>query len=163
VKPVERVVQLFGSGHNCSQAVLTVFGEAFGVDPATARRLGRPWGGGMSRQGLTCGALTGAVLVLGLAKDDTDEARARQQTYEAVNQLFRRFEERYGSTSCRDLLGADMSTGEGRRRIEEGKLTEAICPGLVQSAAEILADLISPVTDRGTLPTGPPPALDGSP
>lgn len=139
---IEQTLRLLGEGLNCSQAILTVFGEPHGVGPAMARCLGRPWGGGMGHQALTCGAVTGAVLALGLARDDADEERARRDSYDAVGDLIRRFEERHGSSLCRDLLGEDMSTDEGRRRIRERRLTEQICPGLVRSAAEILADLV---------------------
>jgi hypothetical protein len=96
----------------------------------------------MGHQALTCGAVTAAVLVLGLARDGADEVLARRDCLGAVGELFRRFEARHGSSLCRDLLGADMSTDEGRRRIEEQGLTAQICPGLVCSAAEILADLL---------------------
>ena len=141
--PVERAVNLFENGRNCSQAVLTVFGEKFGIDSETAARLGRPWGGGMGHLALTCGALTGAIMVLGLSKAHGDEGEARREAFEAVRELFRRFEEKHGSTVCRELLGADMSTEEGKKKIREEKIVSKVCPGYVRSAAEILAELIS--------------------
>ena len=55
---VERTVDLFASGLNCSQAILTVLGEPYGLDSKMAARLGRPLGGGMGRLSLTCGAVT---------------------------------------------------------------------------------------------------------
>ncbi len=155
----ERAVRLFQSGCNCSQSILTAFGERHDIDPGLARRLGRPWGAGLG-QALTCGALSGAVLVIGLAKDDPDEGRARQQTGETVRELFRRFDEGHGSTLCRGLLGHDMSTDEGRRRIEEGKLTQVICPGLVRSVGEILEDLVGSAADRDE--TSAPGALSST-
>lgn len=143
----ERAVRLFQGGCNCSQSILTAFGEQHDIDPGLARRLGRPWGGGLG-QALTCGALSGAVLVIGLARDDPDEGQARKQAYDTVRELFRRFDERHGSTSCRGLLGHDISTDEGRCRIEEGKLTQVICPGLVRSVGEILEDLVGSAADQ---------------
>ncbi|MBM3301334.1 MAG: C_GCAxxG_C_C family protein, partial [Deltaproteobacteria bacterium] len=88
---VERAVDFFASGLNCSQAMLTVFGEPCGLDSEMAERLGRPLGGGMGRMARTCGAVTAAVLVLGLAKNHQDEGEARKVSYSHVQELFRRF------------------------------------------------------------------------
>lgn len=71
---VEKTVDLFLSRLNCSKAMLTVFGESYGLDSQMAEKLGRPLG--MGHMARTCGAVTGAVLVLGPAKDHQDEGEA---------------------------------------------------------------------------------------
>jgi C_GCAxxG_C_C family probable redox protein len=139
---VEKTVDLFAAGLNCSQAMLTVFGEPYGLDAKMAEKLGRPLGGGMGRLALTCGAVTGAVLILGLAKDHQDEGEARKVSYSAVQELFRRFEALHGTTECKNLLGADMSTAEGLKKIQEEKLVSNLCPVFVRDAAAILAQLL---------------------
>ena len=92
---------------------------------------------------LTCGALTGAVMVLGLAKDHPVEADARELSYEKVRELFQRFEARHGTTVCKELLGADLSTEEGRQKAKEDKLTSKVCPGLVKEVAGILGSILN--------------------
>jgi C_GCAxxG_C_C family probable redox protein len=139
---VEKTVNMFDNGLNCSQAMLAVFGEPFGVDLETAKRLGRPFGGGMGHLARTCGAVTGAIMVLGLARDNSDEGRAKQEVYQAVKELVRRFEKRHGTSACKELLGEDMSTEEGMRKIREEKLVRKICPEFVRDAAEILFKLL---------------------
>ncbi len=91
---------------------------------------------------LTCGALTGAVMVLGLAKNHPVEAEARELSYGKVRELFQRFEVCHGTTRCSELLGADLSTEEGRLKAKEDKLVSRICPGLVREVAGILDLLI---------------------
>jgi C_GCAxxG_C_C family probable redox protein len=135
---IEKAEELFNQGLNCSQAMLTVFGSPFGIDPERAKQLGRAFGGGMGRLALTCGALTGAVMVLGLAKDHPVEAEARELSFGKVRELFQRFEARYGTTLCKELLGADLSTEEGRQKAKEDKLVSKVCPGLVKEVAGIL-------------------------
>jgi C_GCAxxG_C_C family probable redox protein len=138
-------------GLNCSQAILTAFGESLGMDPKTAKTLGRPWGGGMGHLAETCGYLTGAVLVLALAYDQKDETRSRQEVFEAVRQLFDRFSRRRGATRCKDLLGADLSTEEGLRRIKEEGLVSKIChgeDGIGRDVAEILSALVEGRKER---------------
>lgn len=135
---MEKAEELFKQGFNCSQAILTVYGSSFGIDPEKAKQLGRPFGGGMGRLALTCGALTGAVMVLGLAKDLPVEAEARELSYGQVRELFRRFEASHGTTLCKELLGADVGTEEGRQKAKEEKLVSKVCPGLVREVGGLL-------------------------
>jgi C_GCAxxG_C_C family probable redox protein len=137
-----QAVDLFLNGLTCSQAVLTVFGEPYGLDTELAQKLGLPLGGGMARQGRTCGAVTAAVLVIGLAKDGEDKAEAKRIAFSSVQGFFRRFEALHGTTECKDLLGADISTEEGMKKIQDEKLFTTVCPVFVRDAANILEELL---------------------
>ena len=145
---IEKTVDLQKNGGlNCSQALLTVFGEQYGIDAETAKMLGRPWGGGMGRLAGTCGYLTGAILVLAQAfNHNDDEGRAREEVFKTVRELFSRFEKRRGTTSCKELLGADISTERGLKKIQEEQLVKKICcgdGGIGQDVAEILEEMLS--------------------
>jgi C_GCAxxG_C_C family probable redox protein len=140
---VEKTVDLFSSGLNCSQAMLTVFGEPYGLDAEMATNLGRPLGAGMGCLARTCGAVTAAVLVLGLAKDHQDEAEARKASYSCVQDLFGRFEALHGTSECKHLLGTDMSTDEGLKKARQEKLVRKVCPPFVRDAASILEELLN--------------------
>jgi C_GCAxxG_C_C family probable redox protein len=140
----ERAAELFDSGLNCCQAVLTVFGEPYGLCPATAKRVARAFGGGMGRLGKTCGAVSGAVAVLGLASDREDESEAKKVSYSYVQEFFRRFEALHGATDCRGLLGTDVSTEEGYKQARESELFKNVCPAFVKDAATILEELLEP-------------------
>jgi C_GCAxxG_C_C family probable redox protein len=143
---IERTVDLQKNGGlNCSQAILTVFGEQFGMDAETAKMLGRPWGGGMGHLAETCGYLTGAILVLAQAYNHEDEGAARKEVFRAGRQLFSRFEKRRGTTRCKELLGADMSTEGGLEKIIQEQLVKKICcgdGGIGQDVAEILEEML---------------------
>jgi C_GCAxxG_C_C family probable redox protein len=140
---VEQTVDLHKSGGlNCSQAILTTFGESFGMDRETAKLLGRPWGGGMGHLGMTCGYLTGAVLVLAQAINNKDELQARRDSFKAVQELFRRFQERHGTFLCKELLGEDFSTEEGTKKIREEQLIAKHCYEYGKDVAEILEELL---------------------
>jgi C_GCAxxG_C_C family probable redox protein len=141
---IRTTVDLFDTGLTCSQAVLTVFGEHYGLDSRMALIVGRPLGGGMGHMGRTCGAVSAAVIVLGLAKDDSEEKEAREVTFAAVQELFRRFQAVHGTTDYKDLLGEDMSTEEGIKRIREQGLVRKVCPAFVRDAAVILQELLTP-------------------
>ena len=59
--------------YNCCQSVLVPFADLCGLDKETAFKLGANFGSGM-RHGSTCGAVTGALMVLGLAGKGSGEA-----------------------------------------------------------------------------------------
>jgi C_GCAxxG_C_C family probable redox protein len=63
---VERAVYCFNQGFSCSQAVLSTYGPKFELDPELALKVSGAFGAGMGRMGETCGAVTGAFMVIGL-------------------------------------------------------------------------------------------------
>ena len=54
-----------------------------------------------------------------------------------------KFREKYPAFQCRDLLNADFSTPEGRRRIQERRLMSTFCPQLVADVAAILDEILA--------------------
>jgi C_GCAxxG_C_C family probable redox protein len=93
--------------------------------------------------GLMCGAVTGAIVALGFIEDNAkSEAEARDDVARAVRELIRRFEARHGSSLCRELLGEDMSTESGAKRIKEEKLTAKLCPEFVRDVSEVLSEFL---------------------
>ncbi|MBF0548976.1 MAG: C_GCAxxG_C_C family protein [Deltaproteobacteria bacterium] len=139
----EKTIQLLQIGSNCSQAILAVFGEPHGVDVDLADRLGRPLGAGLGRMGQVCGAVSSAIVVLGLAqKNGLDEAEARNDLARTAQELAARFKGLHGTIMCKDLLGADISTQSGMARIKEEKLVPKLCPVFVRDAADILSEFL---------------------
>ncbi len=133
----------FRAGCACSQAVLAAYNGRFGLDDALALRIAAGFAGGM-RRGATCGAVTGAYMVLGLAYAgaDCDTIAGRQPVYAAVRSFGEQFRDRHGSVECRELMGCDISTPEGHQRAVEQHLFVTRCPALVRDAVELLAELV---------------------
>ena len=139
---VSDAVELFLSGCSCSQAVLTVYGEPLGLDKSSAMRIAAGFAGGM-RLGETCGAVTGAFMVLGLrhSPENANTRDARAEVYARVADFARRFKKRNGTLVCRELLGCDISTPEGMRQAQEQNLFSTTCVKMVQDACEILEEM----------------------
>ena len=145
----EAAVATFKQGFNCSQAVLSAYAEPLCLERTTALRLAAGFGGGLGRLGETCGAVTGALMVLGLkhgspgADDQSPQERMaeRERVYQGVQAFITRFQARHGSVVCRELLGCDIRTPAGYEQAKERQLFLTRCPKFVQSAAEILEDL----------------------
>ena len=101
------------------------------------------FGGGMHING-TCGAVTGAVMVLGLKYSSTEEGKqAKENTYRKVIEFANKFSVRNSTVKCQDLLGCDITTVEGIQIAREKGLFSSICPRLVQDAAEILEEMLA--------------------
>jgi C_GCAxxG_C_C family probable redox protein len=109
-----------------------------------AARIACAFGGGVAGTAQTCGALNGAIMALGLAHATAEPGNgpARQNTYAATRNLLGQFRERHGSYNCRDLLGVDIGTSEGRERAMREGLFATRCPLFVRDAAAIAAALV---------------------
>ena len=141
MKRVEEAVLCFGSGFNCSQAIISTYGKDHGLDSALALRIASGFGGGMGRQCKTCGAVTGAYMVLGLKYGyiSAQDIDGKEKMYGLIREFARRFRERNQSTKCEDLLGVHLLTGDKERVTQQVKL---ICPKMIRDSAEILEELL---------------------
>jgi len=134
----------FCNGCNCSQSVLSVYAERYGLDPSVAMRIATGLGGGVGRMGGSCGTLTGAALVLGLEYGPVEagDQAAKDRTYQAVGLLQRRFIEKHGSNQCKDLLQRDLSIESEYQDARAQGLFKTHCPHFVETAVTLLDELI---------------------
>jgi C_GCAxxG_C_C family probable redox protein len=141
---IEQAVACYKEGFSCAPAVFSAYASEFGLDIETALKIATGFGGGMGRMGETCGAVTGAFMVIGLkyGKIKAEDNQAKEKTYELVREFAKRFKARNGTILCRELLGYDLSTPEGMKLAREKGVTATLCPKLVQSAAEILEEML---------------------
>ena len=140
----EQAVSCFEEGFSCAQAVLSAYGPHSGLDRETALRVAGAFGGGMARMGRTCGAVTGALMAIGLerASTRTDDDETKEACYDLVGEFVRQFEARNGSITCKELLGYDISIPEESALAREQGLYSTLCPKLVRDAAEIIEQII---------------------
>jgi len=135
--PIQTAQDRFAEGFNCSQAVFSAFSPELGIPTETALKLTSPFGGGVAHQGDVCGAVTGALLVLGLQRGSSTTDK-KDETYQIAEEFIKRFKELHETTLCRDLIGFDISKpGELQSAREQG-VFKSICPGLVKAAAELV-------------------------
>ena len=131
----------FLHGLNCTQAVLLAFADLWSVPEDTLKAVALPLGAGMGRLRLTCGAVSGAVIALGLSFPQKTKA----EMYALVQEFARRFKEKNGSVVCGELLTgagvkADTSPKPEARTPEYYK--KRPCPDLIYDAAAILQEML---------------------
>jgi C_GCAxxG_C_C family probable redox protein len=144
VSASQEAIDLYKQTFTCSQAVCAAFSGRFGLDKETALKIACAFGGGCSRLGLTCGAVSGAWMVIGLAygRSRPDDLAAKDKTYSVSQEFARRFIARNGSINCTELLGCDLGTEAGYAEAKQRNLFPTLCLKLVKDSAEILEELI---------------------
>ena len=104
---IQKAIELFKSGYNCSQAVVAAFADMYGFTPEQALKMSASFGGGIGRMRETCGAACGLFMLAGLEKGCTDakDREGKAANYALVQELAAIFKERNGSLNCGELLG----------------------------------------------------------
>ena len=122
--------------------MLSLYGTQSGLDCETIVKIGAAFGSGMG-MGETCGAVTGALMVIGLGKPTTKKlgVLSREKTADIAHEFVEQFKTRNGTALCRELLGCNVSTPEGLKAAKKEKHFKKRCPKFVADAAEILDEL----------------------
>lgn len=123
---------LHNKGFNCAQAVACAYADLVDVDKQVLFAATEGLGLGMGGMEGTCGALSGACIICGLAKSGADLERptTKKGTYKVSREIVACFSEASGATRCRDLKGA--GTGE----------VLCSCPKCIENAARILEEVV---------------------
>ncbi len=141
----EKAEALFKSGYNCSQSVFAAYADIFGIDTETALKISCGLGGGCGRQRELCGAVSGAVLAIGMKYGTTDGADidGKKLCYEKVREFSDLFRETNPSIVCRELLGLsqkeESATPEKRT---DAYYKKRPCAQIVKDSAEALEKII---------------------
>ncbi|MGA3359402.1 MAG: C-GCAxxG-C-C family protein [Halobacteriota archaeon] len=140
----EDAVALFQQGFTCSQALLSVFAQDFGLDRDMALRISQGFGAGIAYTDDTCGAVSGAIMVIGLryGRIRADDIVAKEKTYAVVREFLREFKKRNGSVDCTGLLGYDLSDPQQVAEVKKNKVVMARCPAFVRDAVKLVEILV---------------------
>jgi C_GCAxxG_C_C family probable redox protein len=127
--------------------VLYAYCDDLGLDKNDALKMTSGFGGGIACKGEVCGAVTGAIIVIGAkyGRGERDDRFATDLTFTKTREFMDKFVERHGTFMCRELLGGcDLTTKEGWRRFKDNDLLNKICVPCVESTVEILENIIQP-------------------
>ena len=140
----ETAAELFLAGFNCAQSVIAAYCEEYDMDTETALKTASALGGGCGLAEL-CGAVSGGALVVGLKYGQyiLEDTGANMNCRARRDEFLERFIEKYGSPTCRGLLGFDHTTEEGAEKYNQvfSDRASAPCVEFVRGAAQILEEL----------------------
>lgn len=131
---IQRTQALFADGYCCAESVLMALAEHTDRDPGTLVALASGFCGGLAGTGQICGAVTGAIMGIGLALGPV-EPHANHSTIDAAtNDFLRRFLGEFGSLTCHDLLSNDVASS--------ARQPHATCTDYVGEAARIALEVL---------------------
>ena len=135
----ESAVNFFQGGYNCAQSVLAAYAADYDLSKDKALQVAVGFGGGMGRVQDVCGAISAAIVVLGLSSEfkEGDGRPKINEVYAKVHRLIDEFREKKGTIKCRDLLGCDLTSEEGQKYFREHNLREN-CWEYVRFCCELL-------------------------
>ncbi len=136
-------LEYYGNRFNCSQALLATFSDELGITEELALKIGTQFGGG-ARCGELCGAVSGALMILGLKyghyHQGNEEEKAR--AYAIAVDFNKRFCIKNGSVVCKELLKYDLTKNEEMDIINKKDLFHVLCPQIITDAVEIVEQMI---------------------
>lgn len=136
----------FNSGFNCAESVLLGIAKVKKIKNKCIPKIASGFGGGLGRHGEVCGAITGAVMAIGLkygrSEKEGKNKEAKENIYKIVDSFLKSFEKEFKNTRCIDLIGCDMLTPEGLQKIKDENIHINICTKLVKFAAREAIKLI---------------------
>lgn len=136
--------QYFLKGYSCSQAVVLAYKDLIKLDEKTCLKIASPFGGGMGRLRETCGAFSGALIVLGYLKgNSTIVLKKKEKLYAEIQKLAKQFIDANGFLRCRDLLNLHAKSTPKPSKRTNAYYHARPCIKIVRSAAQILEKFIS--------------------
>jgi C_GCAxxG_C_C family probable redox protein len=140
----EIAVMSFENGFHCAQGVLEAYADDHGLDPLLARRMAAALAGG-STVGGECGAVAAGYLVLGmkhgLTRPTFGDVDQEDELFGRLRRFVAGFRERHGALTCRELLGIDVFTHEGREEGHRKGLFRSRCPQHIRDVVDLLETL----------------------
>lgn len=140
----QKAIESFRAEQNCAQSVLTSYSDKLGFDQELALNITSGFGAGMGRLQKTCGAVTGAFMVMGVYNEkyisNSDESK------EATNTMIQKFSNNFiaihQTTDCAELLNCDLKTEKGQQHFHDNNLLKKVCEKCISSSIQIINDLI---------------------
>jgi C_GCAxxG_C_C family probable redox protein len=139
----EKAANFFRQDYNCAQSVLLTMQEYYGIRRnRLIPKIATAFGGGIGRRGSLCGALTGAIMAIGLKHGTNKTVLAeKEKAYEIALRFYEQFVKECGTPFCRELIGYDLTNPEELERLRKSNVCEEKCSYFVTKAVEILISL----------------------
>lgn len=134
----------FLDGFNCAQSVLKSFSDIIPLEEKILLKISSSFGGGMGRMQLTCGAISGALMVLGyfFGKEQKGDKKSLERNYLLVRKFTEEFIKIFGSENCKNLIKCDLLTDEGRKYFVDNKIGSTFCLNLIEKSVEIVENIL---------------------
>jgi len=140
---IKKTLEYFSDDYNCSQAVLKGVLEEMGYYFDEAPMVTAAYGGGIIGRGEICGAVSGAIMALGVlnGKKYSDLKEYKDATREDSKNFYQQFEAKFGDSTCNGILGIDPNDPDGRQKVYDAGTFKEKCPQFVAEAVRIVLEM----------------------
>ena len=135
---INKAIEYFDEGYNCAESVLLAFTDYFNIKDDNIPKIATMFGGGISRNGLICGALSGAVISIGLRNGRLTPDDDKLKGYDKTGVIIDSFYERFGSINCKDLIGVSLQDPEGLEKYHNENIHSKKCVQYVEFVITLL-------------------------
>ena len=143
----QRSRDLFSSGYYCAESVLMAIAKVYDVESDLIPRIATGFCSGVARTSGQCGAISGAIMGLGLATGRDSPEESIEDTNALVRELVQRSEDKFGSRNCQQLTGCDLGTPEGQERFKANNVIDR-CYQYAEEATRIALQLLEHQSGR---------------
>ena len=128
--------QHFNHGYGCAQSILLAFDDMIPLNKESAINIAAPFNGGMGEARSICGALSGALMLIGLieGKKHTNLTEKHHAIRHKSNQFIQMIKTAERTLNCPDILKQSKVRKENIHKK---------CNSMVKSSVEALEHLIS--------------------
>ncbi len=139
---IEKAIQNFENGFNCAQSVASVFINNEEEELILKTTMG--FGAGMGQLQQTCGAVTGAYMILGIHHSNSKLSFSEQkkETALSIRSFQEKFIEKFDSDQCSNLIQCDLKTEQGQQEFKEKNMFHEVCGKCISEAIRILDDML---------------------
>lgn len=139
----QKAKELFEAKFNCAQSVLAAHADQLGLDESTCRAAAACFGAGACRRGEMCGAVSGALLTIGLQRQSElgQDPAGKETAYRLGEEFMAAFEKEFGSVLCHELLGFRMANPDGPSKEQRQAVVRERCGGFVEGAVKLLQEI----------------------
>ena len=137
----EIALRKFSEGYHCAQSVVYAFADEVNIDKDILLTISTGFGAGISRKQEVCGAVSGAVIILGAkyGRKENETNDKTEITYREVQKFVDEFTKEKGSINCMELLlGCNLLTEKGQKMFQQKNMLHEICFGCVELSCNIL-------------------------
>lgn len=138
----ERACMFLDNSYTCAEAIFLAAAEKEGYTSDSVQKVCSMFSGGGCKSGEICGALVGALAVIGLRTSSTnpDQQPQRRVARKMGNDFTSWFEQRFGSNNCRELTGLDLSDAGQIEKHKRNPKVEDSCYEIIQETARKLEE-----------------------
>lgn len=138
----DKAIEFFEDGFNCAQSIIGAYEDKLGKNTNVLMDMASGFGAGMGRLQKTCGAVTGAFIVLS-SLTNKNLPGARERLDQDIQDFAARFREHFGELNCINLIQMDLNTEAERQQAHEEQVFEKKCQKYIAFSIETLEELLS--------------------